>query len=84
MNYITVLFGIAGVVVLLYTLRKRLFLFGFLNALCGFFSLIAVYLVFRLLQIDFPVTVFGILTGAIGGIPGVILLTVLLTVFRLP
>lgn len=84
MNYITVLFGIAGAVVLLYTLRKRLFLFGFLNALCGFFSLIAVYLVFRLLQIDFPVTVFGILTGAIGGIPGVILLTVLLTVFRLP
>lgn len=84
MNSIIILFSIAGAFILLYILRKRLFLFGFLNALCGFFSLISVYLVFRLLQIDFPVTVFGILTGTIGGIPGVILLTVLLTVFRLP
>lgn len=81
MNTLTVIFGLGGLIILIYMLKKHCVGFGFLCGICGFLSLTAAFLVSRLLGIELPITPFGIAVSAIGGIPGVILLVSLLTVF---
>lgn len=81
MTFFTALFGLGGITVLICILRRRCFGHAVLTALCGFFALIAVYLICRLISAGIPITPFGIAVSAIGGIPGVILLVFLSTVF---
>lgn len=81
MTLLTGIFAVGGIIILIYMLKRRSFGFGILSALCGFFSLIAAYLVCQLLHTDIPVTTFSVSLGTIGGLPGVILLIALMTVF---
>ncbi len=81
MTFFTGIFAFGIIIILLHLLKNKNFGFGILSALYGFFALIAAYLISRLLNIDLPVTPFGITLCTVGGIPGVILLVALMTVF---
>lgn len=81
MTFFTGIFAVGGIIILIYMLKNRSLGFGILSALCGFFSLIAAYLVCRLLHTDIPITAFSVSLGTIGGLPGVILLIALMTFF---
>ncbi len=81
MTFFTGIFAFGIIIILLHLLKNKNFGFGILSALYGFFALIAAYHVFRLLNIDLPVTPFGITLCTVGGIPGVILLVAFMTVF---
>lgn len=81
MTFFTGIFAFGIIIILLHLLKNKNFGFGILSALYGFFALIAAYLVCRILNISLPVTPFGITLCAVGGVPGVILLVTLMTVF---
>lgn len=81
MTFFTGLFAVGGVIIIIHLLKTGSIGFGILSALYGFFALIAAYLVCRMLNISLPVTPFGIALCAVGGVPGVILLVTLMTVF---
>lgn len=81
MTLFNVIFVSGCFVILLFAVRKNRIGFGFLSALCGFFALIASYLAGRFIEVNIPITPFSVAVSAVGGIPGVILLTVLLTIF---
>ena len=79
MKTLTVIFVVAAVIIALFTFRSVKMRYIFLSALCGLCSLIAVDFLTSFLEINIPLNFFTVGIGCAGGIPGVILLIVLMT-----
>ena len=82
MNTLLLLFGIAGAILLLYTLKRIRLRYALLSALSGIAAFFAADFVCSFLELHVPVNAFSLAVSALGGIPGVTLLHVLCALFR--
>ena len=79
MNTLTVIFVVAAVIIALFTFKRVKMRYIFLSALCGLCSLLAIDFLASFIEINIPLNYFTIGAGCVGGIPGIILLIVLMT-----
>ena len=80
MNKTLMIFIFAGAALLLFSVRRIRPTNLMISALCGIAALLGASTVGHLWGLCLPVNAFTALTGALGGIPGVILLVALKTV----
>ena len=79
MNTVTIIFIICATIIALFSFRRVKARYILLSALCGICSLFAVDFLASFIEINIPVNFFTIGMGCAGGIPGIILLIVLMT-----
>ena len=79
MNTLTVLFVACAAVIALFSLKRVKLRYIILSALCGICSLLAVDFIASFVEINIPLNFFTTGIASVGGIPGTILLVVLMT-----
>ena len=79
MNTLTVFFVASAAVITLFSFRKVKIRYILLSALCGVCSLLAVDFIASFIEINIPLNFFTTGIACAGGIPGIILLIVLMT-----
>ena len=77
MNSMAVLFISAGICILFYTFKKIRLRYFILSALSGLSALFAVDLILGLAGLNMPYNTLTLLCAAAGGLPGVIVITLL-------
>ena len=77
MGFLFIMLIISGIVILIFSIKKLTLFKLLLSVLSGSAALISCDLLFSLFGQNMPVNVYTILISAAGGIPGVILLTLL-------
>ena len=78
MNLLAVIMISAGMFPLFYAIRRLRFASIFLSAVMGISSLFAADIILGFTRIDVPINCCSVLCAAIGGIPGTILLLLLM------
>lgn len=81
-HLLTVIFAVCGAILLLFILKKGKLRFFLLSAFSGIAALFAADLICSYFNFSIPVNPFTVLLGAVGGLPGVILLNILSVLFR--
>lgn len=76
-----ILFVLAAVVLLIYSAKKIKMRYILLSACTGMLAVIAADLVMSLYGAVLELNLFSLSVGALGGVPGVILLTLMKTIF---
>lgn len=82
MKAFILIFGAAGAAVLLYTFKKLKLRYAFLSALSGIAAFFAADFICSFFDFQLPLNGFSIAVSAIGGVPGVILINLLIVLMR--
>ena len=81
-HLLLILLSVCGSILLIYTLKKSKLRYFLLSAFSGVAALIGADLIGGLFDFNLPLNALSVSLGAMGGLPGVILLNILTVFFR--
>ncbi len=82
MKALILIFAVAGISVLTYAVKKIRLRFLFLSALSGVAAFFAADFICSFIDFQLPLNAFSLAVSAVGGIPGVILLNLMMALMR--
>ena len=74
--------AVCGLIIFIYVLKKCKIKYFLLSAFSGLAALFAADLIGRFFEFNLPLNAFTVTLGALGGLPGVILVNLLNIIFR--